>query len=377
MDSRIVIRIEEAGLGPGAQVRLVLSGVDGLADLHRPWASSGAAIERQDDRLRATTTVEALARAAGRTLPADSARELDEVLRAAVSAWLGPTPPVELPGGLRLPCDERPLLMGVVNVTPDSFSDGGLLYPAEHPARAIAHGKRLVAEGADLIDVGGESARPGAEPVEVAEELDRVLPVVEGLAGLGVPISIDTTKARVADAAVAAGAVVVNDVSGAQHDDLLDVAARHGTGYVLMHTRGTPQDMQERTDYDDVVAEVFEVLAAGLRRCVAAGIERERVLVDPGIGFAKTAAQNLELLRALPQLRSLGRPVVVGASRKSFLGRVLATDDPERRLEGSLACAALAAHAGAGVIRVHDVAESRRAVLTAHAITTGRLPGTG
>jgi dihydropteroate synthase len=374
MDSRIVIRIEEAGLGAGAQVRLVLSGLDGLDDLHRPWASSGATIERRGERMRATTTVEALARAAGRTLEAEAARELDRVLRAAVAAWLGPTPLVDLADGTALRCDERPLVMGVINVTPDSFSDGGLVYPEGHPERAIAHGKTLVAEGADVLDVGGESTRPGAEPVDADEEHARVLPVIEGLAGLGVPISVDTRKASVAEAAVAAGATIVNDVSGGQHADLLDAAARAGAAYVLMHTRGTPADMQQQTDYDDVVAEVFEFLAAGLRRCEEAGIERARLLVDPGLGFAKTPEQNLLLLQALRQFRSLGRPVLVGASRKSFLGRILDAEDPELRVEGSLACAALAAHAGAGLIRVHDAAATVRAVRTAHAVTVGRLP---
>jgi dihydropteroate synthase len=374
MDSRIVIRVEEAGLGAGAQVRLVLSGVDRLDDLHRPWASSGATIERRDDRMQATTTVEALARAAGRTFDAETARHLDNALRAAVGAWLGPTPAVGLPDGSRLACDRRPLVMGVVNVTPDSFSDGGLLYPDGHPERAIAHGRALVAEGADVLDVGGESTRPGAEPITADEELDRVLPVVKGLSSLGVPVSVDTVKAPVAEAAVAAGATIVNDVSGARHEDLLAVAARSGAAYVLMHTRGTPQDMQQQADYDDVVAEVFEFLAAGLRRCAAAGIPPERVLVDPGIGFAKTATHNLQLLQALRQFRSLGRPVLVGASRKSFLGRILDTDDPEQRLEGGLACAALATHAQAGVIRVHDVAATLRVVRTAQAVVSGRLP---
>ena len=210
---------------------------------------------------------------------------------------------------------------------------------------------------------------------DVDAELARVIPVVKGLAGQGVPISVDTTKAPVAEAAVAAGATIVNDVSGARHPGLLEAVARSEAAYVLMHTRGTPKDMQQRTDYDDVVAEVFEFLAAGLRHCERAGIDRARVLVDAGLGFAKTTGQNLRLLQALRQFRSLGRPVLVGASRKSFLGRILGADDPDERLEGSLACAALAAHWGAGVIRVHDVAATVRAVRTAHAVTVGRLPG--
>lgn len=367
----IVVRVEDAGLGAGAQVRLVLTGIPDPDRLHRPWASSGAAIERSGDRMRATTTVEALARAAGRTLPREVAGRLEEVLRQAVAAWAGPAPAVPLPDGGALPCDRRPLVMGVVNVTPDSFFDGGRIFPEGHPDRAIAHGRTLVEEGADVLDVGGESARPGSRPVTVAEELDRALPVVEGLVGCGVPVSIDTTKPEVASAALAAGAVIVNDVSGARDPALLEVAASGGAAYVLMHTRGSPADMQHRTDYTDVVAEVYEFLAEGLERCEAAGLPRERLLVDPGIGFAKTAGASLAVLSALRQFRGLGRPVMVGASRKSFLGVVLGSDDLEARLEPSLAAAALSVTAGAAVLRVHDVAETVPVVKLAHAVQAG------
>lgn len=370
----LVVRVEEAGLGPGAQVRLVLSGVTDPERLHRPWASSGATIQRRGSRMRATTTVEALARAAGRTLPRDDAARLDEVLRQAVAAWGGPTPAVPLPDGSVLPCDERPLVMGVVNVTPDSFFDGGALYPGGHPGTAIAHGQALVEQGADVLDLGGESARPGAQPVTLDEELERVVPVVAGLAGCGVPLSVDTTKPEVAAAAVDAGATIVNDVSGGSDGRLLEVAASRETAYVLMHTRGTPADMQRRTGYEDVVAEVYEFLAAGLDRCEAAGIARERVLVDPGIGFAKSAAASLAVLGALRQFRGLGRPVLVGASRKSFLASVLGEDDLAPRLEPSLACAALAVASGAAVVRVHDVAETVRAVKLARAVQAGLEP---
>jgi dihydropteroate synthase len=366
-----VIRIEEAGLGPDAQVRLVVSGIEDLERLHRPWASSGATIERVGERMRATSTVEALTRAVGRTMGKDASAEMDAILRDAVEAWSGPAPAVALPSGA-LTTDERPLVMGVVNVTPDSFSDGGVLYPDEHPGAAIAFGKRLIDEGADILDVGGESTRPGAEPVDEGEEIRRAVPVVEGLAGLGVPISIDTSKVKVADAAVEAGAVIVNDVSGGVDPALLALVADSGAAYVLMHTRGTPKDMAELASYDDVVAEVYEQLAAGLQRCEEAGIGRQRMIVDPGLGFAKTPAHNLALLAALRQLRSLGRPVMVGASRKSFLGAVLDTEDPGDRLEASIACAVSAVGAGAAIVRAHDVAETVRAVRVAAAISGAR-----
>jgi dihydropteroate synthase len=264
--------------------------------------------------------------------------------------------------------------MGIVNVTPDSFSDGGLLYPRGHPAAAVAHARRLVDEGADLLDIGGESTRPGSDPVDETEELRRVLPVLEQLAASGpVVLSIDTTKAAVARAAVAAGARIVNDVSGGRSRELLQAVADTGAAYVLMHTRGTPKDMQRHAGYADVVAEVYEYLAEGLRRCAAAGIDEEAVIIDPGLGFAKTAEHNLALLRALRQFRSLGRPVLVGASRKSFLGRVLDEAAADDRLEGSLAAAAAAVAAGGAVLRVHDVAGTVRVARVTRAIVTGEL----
>lgn len=285
------------------------------------------------------------------------------------------SPPVPLPDGRVLATDVRPLVMGVVNVTDDSFSDGGVVYPAGHPDAAVALGVRLLAEGADLLDVGGESARPGAAPVDEAEELRRVLPVVERLADRGAVVSIDTVKPGVARAALEAGALIVNDVSAAASPELLSVTAEAGAAYVLMHTRGTPRDMQRRTDYADVVAEVAAALADGLERCVAAGIARERVLVDPGIGFAKDLAGNLALLGGLGRLRALGRPVLVGTSRKSFLGALLAeAGEPpptDERLEGSLATAVLAAASGAAVLRVHDVRATVRALRVAWAVVTG------
>lgn len=368
-----LVRVEEAGLGGDAHVRLVVSRVTDPAALRSAWVYSGASVESLAvGRLRATTTTEALARAAWRSLPADEAAELETNLRRAVTCWAGPVPAVGLPDGRWLATDAHPLVMGVANVTPDSFSDGGALYQEQgHPDAAVAGVRKLVDEGADVVDIGGESARPGAEPVGEDEELARVQPVLEGLGDLGAAVSIDTRKPAVARAAVDAGAVIVNDVSGAADSELLSVVAERGTAYVLMHVRGDPQDMQSRASYTDAVAEVYEFLAEGLARCVAAGIPRERVLIDPGVGFAKTTEHNLALLGALRQFRGLGRPVVLGASRKRFLGELLDHVGPEGRLEGSLACAAAGVYAGASVLRVHDVAATVRLARVAHAIAGG------
>lgn len=361
------MRIVDAHLGLEAQVRLVVSRVSKPDRLRSAWSSSGATVERVGDRLHATTTVQALARAAGRSLDRDEASALDNALHAAAAAWIGPTHAVST-RAVELPFDQRPLIMGILNVTPDSFADGGVAYPQDHPGPAISRGRTLAQEGADLVDVGGESTRPGADPVTADEELGRVVPVVTALAGAGIVVSIDTRKSDVADAALQAGAKVVNDTSGAADDGLLDVAAKAQCAYVLMHSRGTPADMATLTDYTDVVAEVYEFLLEGIDRCVSAGIARSRIIVDPGIGFAKTAEQNLALLRDLRQFRGLGCPVMVGASRKSFIGKLTGTDVGDR-LPGSLAVAALATGpSGAACLRVHDVAETVQAVGLAHAI---------
>jgi dihydropteroate synthase len=362
-----IIRVEQAGLGPEAQVRLVVSGDLDLERLRSVWVSSGAAVQVQGDRLHATTTVQGLARAAGRAFGADTGRRVETILRDAIAAWGDPPPALPIAGAV-LATDARPLIMGVVNVTPDSFSESAALYPQNHPEAAIGHARRLASQGADILDVGGESTRPGATPVDTDEELARVVPVVAALADEGHIVSIDTSKAPVAAAALEAGAVIVNDVSGGLDPQLLAVTAQAGAGYVLMHSRGTPQNMASLADYHDVVAEVFEFLAAGLERCADAGIATDRIIVDPGLGFAKTAEHNLALLRDLRQLRSLGRPVLVGASRKSFLGALLDGADEGDRLEGSLACAAVAVGQGAAILRVHDVAASVRVARVARAI---------
>jgi dihydropteroate synthase len=256
-------------------------------------------------------------------------------------------------------------LMGVVNVTPDSFSDGGLYLD---PEAAVAHGRELAAAGAEILDVGGESTRPGAEAVAEDEELRRVVPVVRGLRESGARISVDTSKARVAAAALDAGAEIVNDVTALRGDPAMAaLCAERGATVVLMHMLGDPRTMQDDPRYDDVVAEVKAFLAERLGAAIAAGIPEERVWLDPGIGFGKTAAHNMELLRRLGELRALGRPLVVGASRKSFIGRVDGSAAGER-LGGTIASSVIAAAEGADVLRVHDVAEMRQALTVAAAI---------
>jgi len=258
-----------------------------------------------------------------------------------------------------------PKLMGVVNVTPDSFSDGGLYLD---PEAAIAHGRELAAAGAAILDVGGESTRPGAEPVGAEEETRRIVPVIAGLRALECEISVDTSKAAVAAAALESGATIVNDVTALRGDPGMGpLCAERDATVVLMHMRGDPRTMQEDPRYDDVVAEVKAFLAERLAAATAAGVAEERVWLDPGIGFGKTAAHNMELLRRLGELRDLGRPLVVGTSRKSFIGKVDGSAAGER-LGGTIASSVLAAAEGAAVLRVHDVAEVRQALAVATAI---------
>ncbi|HET8814631.1 MAG TPA: dihydropteroate synthase [Solirubrobacterales bacterium] len=255
--------------------------------------------------------------------------------------------------------------MGVVNVTPDSFSDGGLYLD---PEAAIAHGRELVEAGAEILDVGGESTRPGAEPVEQAEELRRVVPVIRGMRDLDCRISVDTSKAAVAEAALDAGATVVNDVSALRGDpEMAALCAERECTLVLMHMRGRPRTMQEDPRYDDVVADVKAFLVERLEEATSAGIAEGRIWLDPGIGFGKTVAHNLELLRRLGELRELGRPLVIGTSRKSFIGKLDGSPAGER-LGGTIASSVLAAAEGAEVLRVHDVAEMRQALSVADAI---------
>jgi dihydropteroate synthase len=256
-------------------------------------------------------------------------------------------------------------VMGIVNVTPDSFSDGGLWLD---PGAAIAHGRELVGEGAAILDVGGESTRPGAEPVGADEELRRVVPVIEGLRDSGTQLSIDTTKRAVAERALEAGATLVNDVSALRFDpELAAVCAQAECDVCLMHMLGEPRTMQEDPRYDDVVSDVKAFLEERLAFAVAEGIAEERVLLDPGIGFGKTLEHNLELLRRADELVALGRPLVIGTSRKSFLGRLTGRDVAAQRVAGTVATNVLALERGAAVFRVHDVAPTFEALTVAAA----------
>jgi dihydropteroate synthase len=263
----------------------------------------------------------------------------------------------------------RTLIMGIVNVTPDSFFDGGRRLD---PVKAIADGAAMAASGADIIDIGGESTRPGARPVSEEEELARVLPVVQGLRRqVKVPISIDTYKSNVARAALDAGADIVNDISGLRFDaKMLSLVVAEKVPVVLMHMQGTPGTMQQEPHYNDVVREVRDFLATQLYDAMDAGVAPEAIIIDPGIGFGKTIEHNLELLRGLPVLAALGQPLLVGTSRKAFIGKILNLPADER-LEGSLAAAVAAVLAGANILRVHDVPETTKAVRLADAIRFG------
>ncbi|ATW49804.1 dihydropteroate synthase [Streptomyces peucetius] len=274
-----------------------------------------------------------------------------------------------------LPEWDRCAVMGVVNVTPDSFSDGGRWFDT---TAAIKRGLDLVAQGADLIDVGGESTRPGASRVDEEEELRRVVPVVRGLASEGVTVSVDTMRSSVAEQAVAAGAALVNDVSGGLADPrMVPVVAATGAPFVVMHWRGFSEDMNSRAVYGDVVAEVVEELRARMEAVVEGGIAPERIVIDPGLGFAKQAEHDLALVAHLAELRALGRPVLVAASRKRFLGRVLAKDDgappPARERDAATAAvSAISAHEGAWAVRVHEVRATADAVRVARAVEGAR-----
>lgn len=260
-----------------------------------------------------------------------------------------------------LPSD-RPLVMGIVNITPDSFSDGGVAFA---PEAALARARALVASGADLLDIGGESTRPGAEDVPVAEEITRTAPVIAAIRAVGIatPISIDTRKARVAEAALAAGADMVNDVSALEHDpDMAALVARAGVPVCLMHAQGPPQTMQRDPRYDDVLLDVFDYLGARMDFALSQGIAPERVIVDPGIGFGKTLRHNLTLLQGLSLYQTLGAAVLLGASRKKFIGTLSAVETAAARMPGSVAVALHAAAQGAQIIRVHDVSETVQAL---------------
>jgi dihydropteroate synthase len=251
---------------------------------------------------------------------------------------------------------KRTYIMGVLNITPDSFSDGGEF---DSPSAALAQAQRLVAAGADIIDIGGQSTRPGALEVTVAEELERVLSVVQLLRpAISVPISVDTTRAAVATAAIASGADIVNDISGATFDSqMLSTVAKLGVPIVLMHMRGTPQTMQQLTDYENLIGEIYQFLESRVHAAIASGIDPARIIIDPGIGFAKKYQQSIEILRRLSEFRSLDCPILIGASRKSFIGHILEQPDPKARVWGTAAACCGAIARGADIVRVHDVKE--------------------
>ncbi len=264
---------------------------------------------------------------------------------------------------------DRPLVMGIVNVTPDSFSDGGQFLQADH---AVGHALKMIEEGADLIDIGGESSRPGADSVPIEDELQRVVPVVEQLRSqTDIPISVDTYKAEVADASLKAGADIINDISALRMDpEMVRVLAQSGAPVILMHMLGTPATMQQSPHYSDCVEEVSAFFVQRIAFAVQHGIARERIIVDPGIGFGKRLEDNLDLLGALHRFTQFGLPLLVGASRKSFISRVTgAQSSPTERLGGSIAAAVVARQRGANILRVHDVAATIEAIKVAEAIT--------
>ena len=266
---------------------------------------------------------------------------------------------------------KRTYVMGVLNVTPDSFSDGGLFFDAD---RAVQHAMEMFHEGADIIDIGGESTRPGAAEVTESEEIDRVVPVIERLAkAITIPISVDTRKAGVAAAALEAGACIVNDVSGlAAEPQIAGVAAKYGAGLIVMHMKGTPQTMQLKPSYQDVMAEIIGDLRRSIAIAKKAGLPERNIIVDPGIGFGKNVEHNLEILNRLEGLSVLKRPVCVGTSRKSFIGKLLGIDNPAERLSGTLATCAIAIMKGARLLRVHDVKEAFEVARMTDSVLRGR-----
>jgi dihydropteroate synthase len=265
---------------------------------------------------------------------------------------------------------KRTLLMGVLNVTPDSFSDDGFFFDKE---KAIAHGLRMVEEGADIIDIGGESTRPGSKPLELEEELRRVIPVIESLAKeVDVPISIDTYKSTVAQRAIEAGAEMINDISGLHFDPgLAQVAAKEDAPLVLMHIRGTPETMQKDVHYDSLFSEILQYLKDSIQRAESTGLDPRQIIIDPGIGFGKTVEDNLLIIKNLYEFRILGKPILLGTSRKTFIGKILNTEVGDR-LEGTLSSIAIGVLNGAHIIRSHDVLQAKKAIAVADAI---RLAG--
>lgn len=287
------------------------------------------------------------------TLSADQQKRISQILKEITEV----RPPLTLAGGKKLTW-EKPLIQGIVNVTPDSFSDGGQY---EHSREAISHAHSLIKDGADIIDIGGESTRPGAEKVTIEQELDRVIPVIEGLKDVTVPLSIDTRNGVVMEQALAAGATIINDVSALSHDEKsVALLANKHCPIILMHAQNNPDVMQANPKYDDVVFDVYDYLEARIVSCTAAGISRNRLVIDPGIGFGKTVAHNIALMENLSLFHGLGVPMLLGVSRKSFIGVITHEENPQERLAGSLAFGQMGYDQGVQILRVHDVSHSRR-----------------
>jgi dihydropteroate synthase len=268
--------------------------------------------------------------------------------------------------------DKKTAVMGILNVTPDSFSDGNHYFDQ---GRAVEHALQMVEEGADIIDIGGESTRPGAETVTQYEELRRVIPVIDAIAGkISVPISIDTYKASVAGTALEAGASIINDISGLRFDpDMSKVAAQAGVPVIMMHIKGTPRDMQKDPVYSDLIKEIMDYLRDSVGIAETAGVDRSRIVIDPGIGFGKTFEHNLQILKNLASFNALELPILVGVSRKAFIGKILGGAVPDERLEGTAAAVAISVMNGASIVRVHDVKEMTKVVKVADAIKRGRI----
>ncbi|HEX6608442.1 MAG TPA: dihydropteroate synthase [Chloroflexia bacterium] len=308
--------------------------------------------------------------ALGQALRAAGGVEAAQALDDLFAALDRPTPPLQL-GRYPLPLGRRTLVMGILNMTPDSFSGDGLDFGVD---AAVVRAQAMQAAGADILDVGGMSTRPGAEEIAESEELRRVVPLIERLAReVDVPLSVDTYRAAVADAALAAGAVIVNDITGlGAEPELAGVVTRRGAALVLMHIKGTPRTMQDDPQYADLMGEIIAYLRAGCDRAVAAGVPRDHLWIDPGIGFGKTIDHNLEILRRLGELRSLGLPVLVGTSRKGFLGRILGGRPPQERVAATGATVAVSIAHGAAIVRVHDVGPAVDVARVADAILRGR-----
>jgi len=372
-DAEAVRAIITRGLG-----RAMLVGplkLDTAQGLRRAAADAGAiAVLSRPAGRQDPERAEVVLMGAAQSLSAVASRVGGEVgarVSAALAGFLRPSAGVLCCRDRELPLGAKTLVMGIINVTPDSFSGDGL---GGDVAAAVALGKQMVADGADILDIGGESTRPGAEPVSLEEELARVLPVTAGLcAQVAVPISIDTYKSQVAREALAAGASLVNDISGLHADDqMARVIADAAAAVVVMHIRGTPRDMQKDPQYGDVIGEISDYLEEGIARAETAGLRRDQIVVDPGFGFGKTVEHNLELLRRLREFRCLGCPVMIGTSRKSTIGKLLGDLPPEERVEGTAATVALAVAAGADMVRVHDVKQMARVARVADAVVRVR-----